>query len=690
MKILDLRLEGFSVYKNPTSFTFEPGINILVGPNGCGKTSILEAIYLSLFATSFNKRYINVESSTGEITVNFLLGDTVYTLTRKFSNQGENSVKLRHGNQVVSGAKQVRAFIDDLLGFSGIHYPWYIRQNQLPNATDHILKLTNDILGHRIERLDKVSAMLDTIYPLPEGYETLASLYQMNQGLLQYLTTEIQNRIQLALTVYQKYPIFPENFPVPDPAQGIAENNIVATEWIIQHLRTYHNSLVEKLRGAEQAQRVWARFATSLATYRQQRRVYRDLFRKYQVILAQVRQYHPHCNTPADFEYFVQLQQRVHIYQSLLPTRAQLLEAFRRRPASLADREQERSIISHEVNRLSQLFSSLTGASDTTNCPYCLQPVTPQALQHLSQIYTTKTQQLADLDTYLGERAKVQQARRLLRQQIREHRQRLRAYADVKDLPAYPLEELLLLQQQFAKVVADLEQARQQLATLRAACVSCHPSPADVEILETLQQIPDLSYLHAIVQELEQALQGFGSFTNFVSQYRDAVIQHEDLTRKTARVEFEQGFRAHVYENVTAFRNRFRHLIYDFIKEDILPRVNELLSSVPHLGFVVSLERVDDEYVFLAETVHGTFSCQLLSVGQRSLLSLIFTLFLYKDSNIEGVILLDEPTAGLDAQNVGLIKQLLSNMGEGLSNKQCLICSHEYSMFPGGNIVSVG
>lgn len=690
MKILDLQLEGFSVYKKPTSFTFEPGINILVGPNGCGKTSILEAIYLSLFATSFNKRYINVESSAGEITVNFLLGDTVYTLTRKFSNQGENSVKLRYNHQVVSGAKQVRAFIDDLLGFSGLRYPWYIRQNQLPNATEHILKLTNDILGHRIERLDKVTLMLDTLYPLPEGYETLDSLYQMNQGLLQYLTTEIQNRIKLAHTVYQKYPIFPENFPVPDPAQGITENNIVATEWIIQHLRTYHTSLSEKLRGAEQAQRVWSRFVTNLTAYRQQRRTYRSLLRKYQSILTRIREYHPYSQSPADFEYFVQLQQRAHIYQRLIPTQTQLLEVFRRRPTPLADRERERSIISHEVNRLGQLFSSLTGVEDTMTCPYCLQPVTPSALQNLSRLYTMKTQQLNELDTYLGERSKIKTARRLLRQQIREYRQRLRTYADVKGLPIYPLEELLPLQQQFTEVVTELERVRQNLVTLRAACVSCHPSPADIAILEALHQISDISSLQTIVQELERALQELSSFTHLVAQYRDAMIQHEDLRWKTARVTFEQGFRAHVYESVTAFRNRFRHLIYDFIRESILPRVNELLSSVPHLGFIVSLERVDDEYLFLAETVHGTFSCQLLSVGQRSLLSLIFTLFLYKDSNIEGVILLDEPTAGLDAQNVGLIKQLLSSMGEGLSNKQCLICSHEYSMFPGGNIVSVG
>ena len=39
-----LRLSGFKSFVDPTEFRIEPGVTGIVGPNGCGKSNLLEAL----------------------------------------------------------------------------------------------------------------------------------------------------------------------------------------------------------------------------------------------------------------------------------------------------------------------------------------------------------------------------------------------------------------------------------------------------------------------------------------------------------------------------------------------------------------------------------------------------------------------------------------------------------------------
>ena len=43
MHFLRLRLSGFKSFVEPTEFRIEPGLTGIVGPNGCGKSNLLEA-----------------------------------------------------------------------------------------------------------------------------------------------------------------------------------------------------------------------------------------------------------------------------------------------------------------------------------------------------------------------------------------------------------------------------------------------------------------------------------------------------------------------------------------------------------------------------------------------------------------------------------------------------------------------
>src|SRR6202140_1068067 len=44
MQVERLRLTGFKSFVEPTELTIEPGLTGIVGPNGCGKSNLVEAL----------------------------------------------------------------------------------------------------------------------------------------------------------------------------------------------------------------------------------------------------------------------------------------------------------------------------------------------------------------------------------------------------------------------------------------------------------------------------------------------------------------------------------------------------------------------------------------------------------------------------------------------------------------------
>src|ERR1700674_3841320 len=44
MKLTKLRLLGFKSFVEPTDFEIEPGLTGVVGPHGCGKSNLVEAV----------------------------------------------------------------------------------------------------------------------------------------------------------------------------------------------------------------------------------------------------------------------------------------------------------------------------------------------------------------------------------------------------------------------------------------------------------------------------------------------------------------------------------------------------------------------------------------------------------------------------------------------------------------------
>ena len=88
MQILAIKLKNIKSHRD-TELTFSPGINVLSGPNGVGKSTIFEAIGYALFGVDAQtfvsnvERFISIGEKKGEVAVTFQCDDgETYRATR--------------------------------------------------------------------------------------------------------------------------------------------------------------------------------------------------------------------------------------------------------------------------------------------------------------------------------------------------------------------------------------------------------------------------------------------------------------------------------------------------------------------------------------------------------------------------------------------------------------------------------
>src|SRR6476661_2534786 len=53
LKLTKLRIAGFKTFVEPAEFLIEPGLTGIVGPNGCGKSNLVEALRWVMGENSF-------------------------------------------------------------------------------------------------------------------------------------------------------------------------------------------------------------------------------------------------------------------------------------------------------------------------------------------------------------------------------------------------------------------------------------------------------------------------------------------------------------------------------------------------------------------------------------------------------------------------------------------------------------
>lgn len=129
MKINNLTLENFRIHEN-LFVEFESGLNLLLGENGSGKSSILEAIGITLFGSSFRdgnikgqKQCIKIGKKNALIKIEFLGNDgEVYIIENQLKSSGSGFYKLYNietPDEIFSGNDEVKDKLKVLVGIPG-------------------------------------------------------------------------------------------------------------------------------------------------------------------------------------------------------------------------------------------------------------------------------------------------------------------------------------------------------------------------------------------------------------------------------------------------------------------------------------------------------------------------------------------------------------------------------------------
>ena len=245
MKISRLRLLGFKSFVEPTELVIEPGLTGVVGPNGCGKSNLLEALRWVMGETShksmraaamddviFSGTNSRPARNTAEVTI--FLDNTerkapaefnnsdVIEITRRIERElgsayringkearardikilfedaatGARSPALVRQGQIgeIVNAKpeQRRRILEDAAGIAGLHSRRHEAELRL-KATEANLARLNDVLGQLTSQVESLKRQARAA----RRYKEISTDIRRQEALLMHLTwTEAQGHVE--------------------------------------------------------------------------------------------------------------------------------------------------------------------------------------------------------------------------------------------------------------------------------------------------------------------------------------------------------------------------------------------------------------------------------------------------------------------------------------------------------------
>lgn len=155
-------------WRRHRSFTheFEPGLNFILGPNGRGKTSILQAIHFALFggSTAFAKEAVRYDATAAAVSVEFDIDGGIVRLGRSVDARGRSTEHVAQNNV---GKTKGPKTIDELLASTLGADPIFLSQLTLLAEGD-IYRYEDEKTSNLTRQLALVMPLQEVIHLLPE------------------------------------------------------------------------------------------------------------------------------------------------------------------------------------------------------------------------------------------------------------------------------------------------------------------------------------------------------------------------------------------------------------------------------------------------------------------------------------------------------------------------------------------
>lgn len=163
MKLVSLKTQGFKRLRSH-EFTFTDGLNVIVGDNAAGKSTLLQAIECALYGAGVvpgkKEHMITWGQKTWKIDLVFNVEGIDYVLTR--SKTTAKLVKAGVDGEpelVANGATPVSQAVEELLGLSSKDYNLFMQSKQ--GETSGVLTFGASALNRKVEAFSGISTIDD-------------------------------------------------------------------------------------------------------------------------------------------------------------------------------------------------------------------------------------------------------------------------------------------------------------------------------------------------------------------------------------------------------------------------------------------------------------------------------------------------------------------------------------------------
>lgn len=646
---VDKVVVGYMFQYAEAEFEFSPGINIIVGPNGSGKTNLLNCIKFALIGVLPFKK-----DQCLNVTFAHEVPDAWVEMT--FHHFGEHFIKrsltrsskteISSNAAQIKGAAQTTAAVLELLGVNEayIHNHVFVPQGNLRAFIDSTpndrLRVINSVLDLDLIE-DRWKALGDYINA-NSAYDTLDYAEQLNELA--------QCRFELESTFHED-------------------------EGVIKHQEDLTNKLDVTL---AMLNRVKAEMTAIKNKLEEKKNILDDLVKDTKFV------------QDARLEAFIPLAPQIRKYYVL---KEQLTYAWKHRAPFVPFMDEH--MITLVEKRISEI-NSLTGfyaraeetVADSNECLLCGSEVTPDVIH--ARIHKSRTdlinerEQLRE-DLNLLHDAKNKRA--LYERSVAEIKQLVKWLRGIKEVLGndFPTEQELdayiEARKRYEKVLADSKSLTDEIKELtdKLASLSANVASLEEKVAQYRSEIVfDRNVLSTERKKLERKKELRAKIAGLVGFEKE----QRKIMEKRRRLDVLRQVRAIFHRsNLTA------KLVQRYVDE-LSAKMNALLEKIDMNFRVTMTPEMHCEVQYYDGRV---ISEKSLSYGEQLALALCYHLSTNMARGLNFVVL-DEPTLGLDEYRVTQVPSLLSKFMEAQDQDfQIICCTHERELLKcADNVIDLG